>query len=96
MHRGSLSDSPSRITSSIGTPGVVTSFVLLKSTNGVDEQNVNESVTSTTPDTAFRWDATDRQWIFNINTKNLTKNRTYLYEITLNDGSKIDFQFGLK
>jgi len=31
-----------------------------------------------------------------FNTKNLTKNRTYLYEIKLSDGSLIDFQFGLK
>ena len=51
---------------------------------------------STTPDTAFRWSASDQQWIFNINTKSLSKNKTYVYLITLNDGSTIHFQFGLK
>ena len=51
---------------------------------------------STTPDTAFRWDPTDKQWIFNINTKDLVKNKTYVYLITLNDTSTIEFRFGLK
>jgi hypothetical protein len=32
----------------------------------------------------------------NINTKNLTKSKTYVYRISLNDGSTIDFMFGLK
>jgi hypothetical protein len=36
------------------------------------------------------------QWIFNISTKNLTANKTYYYVVTLNDGSTITFQFGLK
>jgi hypothetical protein len=57
---------------------------------------VNEDVTSTTPYTVFRWDPTSQQWIFNIKTKNLTAGYTYVYEITLNDGTTITFQFGLK
>jgi len=57
---------------------------------------VNETIVSTTPDTAFRWDATGQQWIFNISTKNLNANRTYIYVITFNDGSTITFRFGLK
>lgn len=53
-------------------------------------------VTSTTPDTSFRWDSSGQQWIFNISTKALGKNTTYVYRITLNDGSTIGFRFGLK
>ena len=81
---------------SIGTPGVVTSFKLIKTVSGLDTITVDEAVVSTTPDTAFRWSATDQQWIFNINTKSLATNKTYTYRITLNDGTFIDFEFGLK
>jgi hypothetical protein len=56
----------------------------------------NEDVVSTTPDTTFRWDSTDRQWIFNVNTKNLNANATYLYSINLNDTTVIPFRYGLK
>ena len=71
-------------------------FKLLKVISGTTESTVNEPVDSTTPDTAFRWSPTDVQWIFNINTKNQTAGKTYVYLITLNDGSTIEFQFGLK
>jgi hypothetical protein len=57
---------------------------------------VDESVTSTTADTAFHWDATNQQWIFNISTKSLQANNTYVYTIILNDGTSIVFQFGLR
>jgi MBG domain (YGX type) len=80
---------------SIGTPGLVVSFRLVQVTNGTVTY-VDEAVDSTTPDSAFRWSSTDQQWIFNISTKNLSKNRTYYYVITLNDGTTIDFHFGLK
>jgi hypothetical protein len=81
---------------SIGTPGVVTSFKLVKTVSGTEVNTANEMVDSTTPDTAFRWSTTDQQWIFNINTKSLSANVTYYYEISLNDGTKINFNFGLK
>src|SRR5438270_5001662 len=80
---------------SIGTPGVVTAFNLIAKSSDVSAV-INEAVNSTTPDTAFRWDPTAQQWIFNINTKKLTVNKTYIYTITLNDGSTITFQFGLR
>jgi hypothetical protein len=57
---------------------------------------VDEAVSSTNPDTAFRWDPTDQQWIFNTSTKNLAANKTYVYTITLNDGTNIVFQYGLR
>lgn len=57
---------------------------------------VDEDVFSTTPDTAFRWDPTAQQWIFNVSTKSLKVGQTYVYRITLNDTSTIDFKFGLR
>ena len=81
---------------SIGTPGVVSTFRLVQTISGTEASTVNEAVVSPTPDTAFRWSAADQQWIFNINTKNLAANKTYVYLITLNDGSTIQFRFGLK
>jgi hypothetical protein len=80
---------------SIGTPGVVVDFSLVGYT-GAPAGGVNEDVVSTTPDTEFRWSSTDQQWIFNINTKNLQKNKEYFYRIDLNDGSAIYFSFSLK
>jgi hypothetical protein len=84
---------------SIGTPGVVTNYYLV----GVGSNQgltVDEDVYSTTPDTAFRWDPTGLQWIFNQSTKNnVSLNHTgaiYYFAINLNDGSSISFQYGLK
>ena len=81
---------------SIGTAGVVSNFRQVQVVSGTVVSTVDEAVVSTTPDAAFRWSATDQQWIFNMNTKALNANKTYFYEITLNDGSKISFKFGLK
>lgn len=81
---------------SVGASGVVSSFKLIQSKSGTVVNAVNEDVTSTTPDTAFRWEPTAQQWIFNINTKNLLASYTYTYRISLNDGTAIDFSFGLK
>ena len=63
--------------------------------------SVDEDAYSTTPDTAFRWDPTGQQWIFNQATgkNNGTLNKTgvtYFFAINLNDGSSIFFQYGLK
>jgi hypothetical protein len=74
---------------------IVQTLVLNGVVNGTVSPT-NETIVSTTPDTAFRWDPTSKQWIFNISTKNLSANRTYQYVIGLNDGSTITFQFGLK
>ena len=82
---------------SIGTAtGVVKSFVLTAKTRGLETGTVNEAIVSTTPDTAFRWDSSGQQWIFNLNTKNLSGSWTYAYRITLNDDTTIEFRFGLK
>jgi len=84
---------------SIGTAGVVTSYGLILQVTD-SSLAVDESQYSTTPDTAFRWDSSAQQWIFNQSTKNnptLNKaNTRYYFRIFLNDGTYIDFQYGLK
>jgi hypothetical protein len=80
---------------SIGS-NVVAGFNLVQIINGTIVNVVTEPVDSTTPDTTFRWSASDQQWIFNTNTKNLSASRTYVYWITLTDASVIEYRFGLK
>jgi MBG domain (YGX type)/Beta-propeller repeat/Bacterial Ig-like domain (group 3) len=79
---------------SIGTPGVVTDFVLYQTMAGLTTSVVNEPVDSTTPDLYFRWSGD--QWIFNINTKGYSAGVTYFFRVSLNDGTEILFNFGLK
>jgi hypothetical protein len=74
---------------------VVTSF-LLTSTSADTNAVVNETPVSTTPDTSFRWDSTNQQWIFNLSTKSLAAGTKYTYTIGLNDGSKITVIFALR
>jgi hypothetical protein len=81
---------------SIGTAGVVSSFSIYQIVGGTVTNIVNEDVASTTPDMAFRWDSTGQQWIFNINNKSYPSNQTYFFRITLNDGTVINFNYGLR
>jgi len=80
---------------SVGTPGVVTSFVQTGSEGGINA-SVDEAVVSTTPDLAFRWSPDGQQWIYNIGTKGKVGSTKYFYKITLNDDSTITFAFTLK
>lgn len=80
---------------SIGTAGVVQDFRLTQVISGT-ASDVNENVPSTTPDTAFRWDAAEQQWVFNISTAGQEAQKTYVYTITLNDGTTISFRYGLR
>jgi hypothetical protein len=82
--------------SSIGVQGVVSTFRLIQTISGTVEALVDLGVDSTTPDTSFRWSSTDQQWIFNVSTKKLDAQKTYVFRITLNDGTWIDFRYGLK
>ena len=75
---------------------MVTNVKLVQILSGTAVNSINETVDATTPDSAFRWDSAAQQWVFNISTKNLQKNNTYIYLITLNDGTSIQFQYGLK
>jgi hypothetical protein len=76
--------------------GVVKGFTLFQVVSGTEILGVTEQVISTTPDTTFRWDPTAQQWIFNLNSKGLSMNRTYYYRITLMDDTAIEFHFGLR
>jgi hypothetical protein len=80
---------------SVATAGVVKTFTLAAVLKGTMPLNTTDDIVSTTPDAAFRWDPTGQQWIFNISTKNLQPGNTYVYQIQLNDGSTIPFQYGL-
>jgi hypothetical protein len=80
---------------SIGTAGVVTGFTV-QSQAGTAGALVTEDIYSTTPDTTFRWSATDQQWIFNISTKPQKASTTYIYTVSLNDGTNFTFQYALK
>ena len=76
--------------------GVVQSFIMISAMKGTLATSVNEDILSTSASSAFRWDDTDKQWIFNLSTQNLSANGTYVYSIGLNDTSSITFEFGLK
>lgn len=78
----------------IADSGVVTSFKLVQITGGGAVSNVDQAVLSATSDSDFR--IGNRQWLFNLSTRNLAAGNTYVYLITLNDGSTIQFQFSLK
>jgi len=80
---------------SIGTAGVVSTFGIYQIVGGV-QTAINEDVASTTPDTLFRWDPSAQQWIFNINNKTYPSNQTYYFQVKLNDGSSIFFNYGLR
>jgi hypothetical protein len=81
---------------SIGTPGVVSNFLLTGIQSGTSTSTVEDVVDTNNPDTAFRWDPASQQWIFNITTGNMSAGSTYIYTITLNDGTTIMFQYGLR
>jgi len=78
----------------ITTAGLVTDFKLIQIISQGNVSEVTQAVLSANSHDEFRAGA--RQWIFNISTKNLAAGNTYVYLITLNDGSTIQFQFTLK
>jgi hypothetical protein len=81
---------------SIGTPGVVIGFHIIEIISGTATSDVSLDVTSTSSSTAFRYDPVAQQWIFNLSTKGLIAGNTYVLRIELNDGSHIDFRFGVR
>ena len=82
---------------SIGAPGTVTSLRIIGVISGAGATTtVDLPADSRTPDPIFRFDPTDQQWIFNLNTSGLTPGNTYVFRISLVDGSHIDFRFGVR
>jgi hypothetical protein len=80
---------------SIGTPGV-TLGPPVNTSVAPGAGAVDENVFSTTPDTTFRWSASDQLWIFNQKTTNLISGKVYTFRIDLNDGTAIFYTFGVK
>jgi hypothetical protein len=80
----------------IGDAGVVTGFRLVQVISGTSATNVDQAVSSTTPNATFRWDPSDQVWIFNVDTSDLAAGDSYAYLIRLDDGSAIAFRFALK
>jgi hypothetical protein len=78
----------------VGTPDVVTNFRLIQIISQDVVTNVDQAVESTPPHDVFR--SGNGQWMFDISTKDLLADTIYVYLITLNDGSTIQFQFTLK
>jgi hypothetical protein len=74
----------------------VTSFQFVGVVSGTAPVEPNTDVVSTSADTQFRWSDSDQFWIFNLATKSYSAGLTYIFRISLADGSHIDFQFGLK
>jgi hypothetical protein len=74
----------------------VSNFFLTGIQSGTSTSTVEDVVDTNNPDTAFRWDPTSQQWIFTITTGNMSAGSTYIYTITLNDGTTIMFQYGLR
>lgn len=74
----------------------MTYFEVVNTVANCGSCTVDGTIYSTTPDTAFRWDSTDQQWIFNLSSTNLMSGTSYSYGIGLNDATAIDFNFAVK
>jgi 6-phosphogluconolactonase (cycloisomerase 2 family) len=78
---------------SVSTAGVVSTFRLLRKITGGVTTTLNQGQSN-----AFTFDATNQDWLFNLNTStptNLAAGSTYVYQITLNDGTSFNFQFSM-
>jgi hypothetical protein len=81
---------------SVGTPETVQSFNIIEIITATASQTVNLPVPSRTRNSAFLFDQTNQQWEFVIDNGQLAPLATYVFRITLSDGSKIDFRFGVR
>ena len=73
---------------------VVSSFNLLQSITGGVTTNINQAQS-----TAFTFQGAAQDWLFTLRTNtptNLVAGTTYVYQIGLNDGTSITFQFAMK
>jgi hypothetical protein len=74
---------------------VINSFVLAQIISGT-VATVDETVDANVADAGFRFDPTAQQWIFNLSSSTQSAGYTYAYSISLNDGTNIMFQYGLR
>jgi hypothetical protein len=75
----------------VGTPGVVQSFELVKR---VSDQGGEEVLHQAWTDGEFKYSS--HAWKLNIDTKSLDGGFTYFWSVHLDDGTSIDFRFHLK
>ena len=54
-----------------------------------------EDIADAIEDTDFDWHADSQAWIYNMPTRNLESHYTYVYTLTLNDGTQISYAFHL-
>jgi hypothetical protein len=80
---------------SVGTPGVVSGFSLVLGPAGVAKKS-HRALAPMASDAGFVWDPKGQEWIYNLDTSGLIQGNTYVYQITLNDGTAIQFGFSLK
>jgi uncharacterized repeat protein (TIGR03803 family) len=76
---------------SMGPEPVVADFQVLQKFDGPNPVPIDEVPISTNK-AGWAWDSVDQLWHFNLRTKNLTPNMTYVFRVTLVDGTFIDFQ----
>lgn len=78
---------------SVSTAGVVSSFTLLRRITGGTTTTLNQRQNA-----AFSFQAGAQDWLANLSTStptNLASGSTYVYQINLNDGTTIGFQFSM-
>jgi hypothetical protein len=52
--------------------------------------------TSVAGDSGFNFNPATQEWVFHLDGAGLASGSTYVYVISLNDGTTIQFQFGIK
>jgi hypothetical protein len=80
----------------IGTPGTVTSFRIVQVISGGVVNNVNLPVPSEDRTSMFHFEGHEKAWAFDIEFSKLPAGSAFVFRVTLNDGSTIDFAFNLK
>jgi 6-phosphogluconolactonase (cycloisomerase 2 family) len=77
----------------VSTGAIVTSFKLLQKITGGVTTTINQS-----QNTGFNFITSAQDWMINLSTSNptnLAAGSTYVYQITLNDGTSFTFQFSM-
>ena len=83
---------------SVGTTGTISRFTVTQLSSLPNGATVDEAVVSSNGDSAFRWDPSGLQWIFNLSPKGtgMVSGKLYLITVYLNDGTKISGTVGVK
>jgi hypothetical protein len=81
---------------SINTPGLVRSFVLVHSLDGTAGDRITELPLLLRPTSAFHWNPILQEWFYVLSTRSLARDKTYAYRIGLTDGTAIDLRFGVR